>query len=168
MEPSTLYASPEPYPPIQVAGQNLTYAQLLAAPFASAQSELSTVTQYCYFSWIFAQDCPPLSQAYRGMAQIEMHHLNLLGQLISALGGNPIYRSYPYKRPVFWNSGVLQYQCHKEKALHISVAGEQSTIAGYRHLSKLIQDSCVTAILQRVILDEEVHIQLLQSYLTTT
>lgn len=96
-----------------------------------------------------------------------MRHLHLLGQLITALGGNPIYRSYPYKRPAFWSSGVLQYQGNKEKALHISIAGEQEAVESYRHLSKLIQDSGVTAVLQRIILDEEVHIRLFQQYLTT-
>lgn len=167
MEPSILYASPEPYPAIQICAPNLSYAQLLSTPFASAKSELSTITQYIYFSWVLEQNCTEIHHLFQQIAKVEMHHLNLLGQLITALGGNPVYRSYSYNRPAFWNSGVLQYQCSTEKALHISIAGEQGAIEGYRHLSKLIQDSKVTAVLQRIILDEEVHIQLFQQYLTT-
>lgn len=71
---------------------------------------------------------------YQKVAQVEMRHLHLLGQLITALGGNPIYRSYPYKRPAFGSSGVLQYQGNKEKALHISIAGEQEAVESYRHV----------------------------------
>lgn len=167
MESSILYASPEPYPAIQICAPNLTYAQMLSTPFASAKSELNTVTQYIYFNWVLEQNCAEISQLFLQISKVEMHHLNLLGQLITALGGNPVYRSYPYNRPIFWNSGMLQYQCNTEKALHLSIAGEQDAIESYRHLSKLIQDSNVTAVLQRIILDEEVHIQLFQQYLTT-
>ncbi len=113
------------------------------------------------------QEAADLAASLRKIAQVEMHHLNLLGKLITALGGNPIYRSYPYKRPAFWSSGVLQYQCHIEKALHISIAGEQTAVDSYRHLSKLIQDSDVTKVLQRIVLDEEIHIHFFQDYLTT-
>lgn len=167
MEPSISYASPEPYPSIQVAAPDLRYAQMLSSVFASAQSELTTITQYTYFSWVLDQKDQALIGGFRQIAQVEMHHLDLLGRLITALGGNPAFRSYPYKRPAFWSSGVLQYQCNTEKALHISIAGEQTAIDGYRHLSKLIQDPGVTAVLQRIILDEEIHIQLFQQYLTT-
>lgn len=167
MEQQIFYASPEPYPPIQVAAPNLSYAQMLSASFASAKSELTTITQYTYFSWVLEQGSAELCTCYQKIAQVEMRHLNLLGQTITALGGNPAFRSFPYKRPAFWSSGVLQYQCNIEKALHISIAGEQTAIEGYRHLSKLIQDPGVTAILQRIILDEEIHIQLFQGYLTT-
>ena len=167
MEPSILYASPKPYPAVQVSAPNLTYAQMLSMPFASAKSELTTITQYTYFNWVLEPDWADLAAVYQKVAQVEMRHLHLLGQLITALGGNPIYRSYPYKRPAFWSSGVLQYQGNKEKALHISIAGEQEAVESYRHLSKLIHDSGVTAVLQRIILDEEVHIQLFQQYLTT-
>ena len=72
-----------------------------------------------------------LRDSFRHIAQVEMHHLDLLGQTITALGGNPIYRSFPYKRPSFWNACMLQYQCNKEKALRISIAGEQEAIDGY-------------------------------------
>lgn len=164
---SVSYASPEPYPPIQVAAPNLCYAQMLSSVFASAKSELTTITQYTYFSWVLDQEAAPLAAALRKIAQVEMRHLDLLGQLIMALGGNPVYRSFPYKRPAFWSSGVLQYQCHIEKALHISIAGEQTAIDSYRHLSKLIQDQGVTKVLQRIVLDEEIHLHFFQEYLTT-
>lgn len=167
MEQPVLYASPEPYPAIQISTSNLTYAQLLSTPFSSAKSELTTITQYIYFNWVLEQSSDEISHLFLQIAKVEMHHLNLLGQLITALGGNPVYRSYPYNRPTFWNSGVLQYQCHTEKALHLSIASEYAAIEDYRHLSKLIQDSTIIAVLQRIILDEEVHIQLFQQYLTT-
>lgn len=167
MSPSVLYASPEPYPSIQVAAPNLCYAQMLSTVLASAKSELTTITQYTYFSWVLDQESADFAASFRKIAQVEMRHLDLLGKLITALGGNPIYRSYPYKRPAFWSSGVLQYQCGTEKALHISIAGEQAAIDSYRHLSKLIQDSGVTTVLARIILDEEIHIHFFQQYLTT-
>ena len=167
MEQPVFYAAPDPYPTIAVKAPNLVYAQMLSSAFASAESELTTITQYLYFSWVIAPGDSDLGTMFRKISQVEMRHLNMLGQLITALGGNPVYRSYPFKRPIFWNSGMLQYQCNKEKALHISIAGEQTAIDGYQHLSKLIQDSCVTDVLQRIILDERIHIQLFQQYLST-
>ena len=61
---------------------------------------------------------------------------------------------------------MLQYQCNKEKALRISIAGEQEAIDGYHRLSKLIQDQNITNLLQRIILDEQIHLQIFQEYLT--
>lgn len=89
---------------MQVSAPNLTYAQMLSMPFASAKSELTTLTQYTYFNWVLEPDWADLSAVYQKVAQVEMRHLHLLGQLITALGGNPIYRSYPIKRPAFWSS----------------------------------------------------------------
>ena len=89
MEPSILYASPEPYPAVQVSAPNLTYAQMLSMPFASAKSELTTITQYTYFNWVLEPDWADLAAVYQKVAQVEMRHLHLLGQLITALGGQP-------------------------------------------------------------------------------
>ena len=167
MESTTLYASPEPYPSIQVAAPNIAYAQLLAASLASARSELTAITQYTYFSWVLDTEWAQLCTVFRNIANVEMRHLDLLGRTITALGGNPMFRAFPYKRPAFWSSGVLQYQSHIEKVLHISIAGEQEAIDGYQHLSKLIQDQSVIDLLQRIIVDEEIHLHLFQQYLTT-
>ncbi len=41
MEPSILYASPKPYPAVQVSAPNLTYAQMLSMPFASAKNGIN-------------------------------------------------------------------------------------------------------------------------------
>ena len=166
MEEPILYASPLAYPTVQVSAPNLVYAQMLTSAFASAKSELSTVTQYIYFSWILDKQESQLRDSFRHIAQVEMHHLDLLGQTITALGGNPIYRSVPCTRASFWNACMLQYQGNKEKALRISIAGEQEAIDGYHRLSKLIQDQNITNLLQRIILDEQIHLQIFQEYLT--
>lgn len=167
MEISTLYASLEPYPPIQVSNPNLSYAQLLTSVLASNKSELSTITQYTYFHWVIENEFAELGTHFLQIAKIEMLHLNYIGQIITALGGNPIFRSFPYKRPVFWNSGVLHYQSNIKKILHISITGEQTAIDNYQHLSKLIQDPYIILLLQRIILDEKIHLQIFQDYLTT-
>ncbi len=167
MEPSVLYASPEPYPAIQVDAPNLAYAHLLTSALAASKSELTAVTQYTYFSWVTEPEWEPASKLFRGISKVEMRHLDMLGRTILALGGTPIFRSFPFQRPVFWNSGVLQYQSNIEKVLHISIASEQAAIDSYLHLSKLIQDQSVILILQRIVLDEKVHLQLFRDYLTT-
>lgn len=82
-------AAPEPYPPPRVEGPNPVYARLLIEDISSAKGELTTICQYLYQSWIPEEGCEELAETLLRIAETEMRHLHLLGELIVQLGGDP-------------------------------------------------------------------------------
>lgn len=67
-----LYAAPEPYPPIRVERPNPRYAQMLQANFASAGSELTSITQYTYHSLVLGRSAPEAADALHHISITEM------------------------------------------------------------------------------------------------
>lgn len=82
-------AASEPYPPIKVEGKNHHYAQLLGQDLASSWGEMSAIYGYLYQHWILNKPQAALQTVLFRIAKVEMHHLNILGQLIRMLGGDP-------------------------------------------------------------------------------
>nr|WP_317413190.1 demethoxyubiquinone hydroxylase family protein [uncultured Solibaculum sp.] len=160
------YSASEPYPPIQVCGPNKKYAQMLKVDLACPQSELTAITQYTYQSWQLDQKLSQVSNTMRHIAMVEMHHLDILGQLIVLLGGNPTYSCRQQGRQIIWNGGMPNY-CHDSLAqiMKENIAAEEFAIEIYQRQIKCIEDPNIVAILQRIILDEKVHLEIFHHYL---
>lgn len=153
-----------PYPKVAVQEQNLSYAQQLSTSFASSKGELTTITQYLYQSWTL-DNCPSdFVAGLKHIAYTEMTHFSLLGELITQLGGNPIYRSFQYNRPILWNASMVPYYTTFTKVVHNNIASEQVAIDQYQQHITMIQDSGITAVLQRIIQDEQEHIEWFKRY----
>lgn len=147
-----------PYPPAKAAGYNIFYASLLTNDFAGPVSELSAVTDYTFQSLV-----SPDQQAaalVAGIAKIEMHHLQLIGQLIVSLGGYPRYAVQSGCGTSFWNGQLIGYAPNPRDFLHENIANEKAAILNYTHRIGQIEDEGVRAVLRRIILDEEHHIDL--------
>lgn len=157
--------SPEVYPPITVTEPNLQYAALLSGDFASVCSELTAVMQYNYQKWILARQNSRLGHALEQIAMVEMQHLDMLGQLIVLLGGTPQYLALQKNRPAYWNGRMIFADTTLPAMLTRDIRNEEFTIENYRNQIKIIEDPCITAVLERIILDEEKHIQIFQSFL---
>ncbi|BCI60285.1 ferritin-like domain-containing protein [Solibaculum mannosilyticum] len=160
------YAAPEPYPSIQVCGPNKKYAQMLKIDLACPQSELTAVTQYVYQSWQLDPKLSQVSNTMRHVAMVEMHHLDMLGQLIVLLGGNPTFSCRQQGRQIIWDGGMVTY-CHDSLAqmMKENIAAEEFAIETYQRQIKCIDDPNIVAILQRIILDEKVHLEIFHQYL---
>lgn len=165
VSPPTFYRAEEPYPPVRVAGQNLQYARLLSQDAFSQWGELSTVTQYLYDSWITQARYEPLSKALKGIAEVEMHHLETFGQLICLLGGNPSYIAHQNRRAIPWGSGCLSFCKDPVALLERAASGEERVINHYLRQCTLITDEGIVAILLRIVADERVHLQIFRRFL---
>lgn len=152
-----LYAHASPYPETSVTERNPQYAHLMNANFASSQGELTAISQYLYQHWIFAETDGDFAAAIRGIAMVEMRHMDLFGELTVLLGGNPQFRVVTGDRPAFWNGSAPFYGRGLREALRANLRGEEQTILRYRRQAAMIQDKKVCACLERVILDEEMH-----------
>lgn len=155
-----------PYPPIEAAEKNPAYANLLSMDYCGPVSEMSAITQYINNENRLSCELCPLAQTLLGLAMAEMMHLQKLGQLIVLLGGTIDFTAKMQNgRKMLWTPEYLTIPEHAKKMIYADIDAEKSAVQQYRMHIKMINDPCVTAILSRIIQDEEYHIMILQSLL---
>lgn len=149
-----------PYPPVEVEGKNLCYAQILLKDFAGKNGEVTAITQYLYQHFLVHQENPTLSQLLACISEVEMRHMDMVGELITLLGALPLYRAIDGCVNAFWTGNYVCPTQNAKKFLTENIAAEKTAIRNYRHHISLIKDRKVQAVLERIILDEEHHIGL--------
>lgn len=159
---SLQFAAEGPYPEICVEGPNRLYARAMLKNVGSCHSEISTITLYIYNSMILKEESDELSECFRRISIVEMHHLNIFGCLARLLGADPRLWSVGRRGMQYWSPGCSRYLKNLEALIENAVEGETQAIQTYRSQCGWIQDSGITANLERIIKDEEVHISILQ------
>lgn len=155
-----------PYPAIQVRGKNPSYANLLSIDYCGAVSEMSAITQYINNENRLSCEKCPVAKTLLGIAMAEMMHLQKLGELIVLLGGNINFvAKYRNGGAKVWTPEYLQIPENLKNMLLADIEAEKAAIAQYEAHIKMIKDDCVTAVLARIIRDEEYHIMLLRTML---
>ena len=161
----TLCTVPLPYPKPQVKEPNLSYARMLSVPYAGQSGELSAILQYQYGHLVCRNAKPALlTDVFAYIAEVEMHHLEILGALICDLGGAPRFQSSD-GRGVFSAMG-LNYSTTPDRLLAAAEASEKNAIAVYQRLMKNIQDESVTEVIARIIKDEEHHAKIFRELIS--
>ena len=154
-----------PYPSINVAEKNQKYSNLILLNYSGQISEFTAINQYLYHEISLIHTAPVISNALKGIAIVEMHHLQILGELIVALGGDPGFWIYKKKTPCYWTPRFVEYGKTPKEALTQDIQSEMQAIAQYQKTISLIDDDNIVAILRRIILDEEYHIKILNELL---
>lgn len=147
--------SPDPYTPITVTRPNQHYAHLLLQDFTSPKGEMTAIYQYLYQNWTVKNH--NISETLMRIAQVEMHHLDILGQAITALGGNPKYQSIEKDSHSAWNGNAINYTQNIKQILRYNISLEEGAIHSYQLHAKMIQDQSISAICLRLAEDEEIH-----------
>lgn len=158
-------ADSAPYPPIKVCEPNLKYAQMLSCDLAAPKSEFTTITQYIYQNWILNSNYREIADIIARISIVEMHHLDILGQLIILLGGNPRYIAlYPNGYNI-WNGNLVNYTLDIKQILRNNIENEKIAQDEYISQSKTIKDEYICKILERLALDEKLHVEIFSNYL---
>ena len=154
-----------PYPPIEVRRPNPAYACMLQRVYAGHVSEFTSIAQYFYHHILLKGCYPDASEILHDVSIQEMHHLAMLAECIIKLGGDPVIGE-PKRQCVHWWRGDM-IDCSKQMQLMLlkDVQEEYALIDQYREIIRYIDDECVIALLERIILDEEEHIRLLRGLL---
>lgn len=155
-----------PYPPVEVSGQCPQYACLLSRDFAGPGGEVTAINQYFYQHIITSSCFEELSNALSCISRVEMRHMEMLGELIYLLGGDPKLIAYEPNCTMNWNSRYLSYCKNVRQFLCDNIQAEKNAIKTYKKRICQIEDPKVRAVLQRIILDEEYHIKIFQCFLS--
>ncbi len=138
-----------PYPDIKVEKENPRYANILLHNYSGIVSEFTAVDQYVYHKFKLFKDCPAVSQAIGEIAMVEMHHLEMLGELILLLGEDPRYWIKKKDKRYYWNGKFVDYGNTLKEYLDYDIQAEVVAIRDYNK-----------ALNEILILDEELHLKI--------
>lgn len=154
------YSDPSPYPQVKVLNPNPYYANLLMDDYAGVVSEFTAISQYLYHYFIFKDIDKELGELLENVSITEMLHMEILAETIKLLGGNPIIRGSHSTQGDYWSGRFIYYGTNLCDQLKADIDSEHKAIQEYRKHIHYIHDPFVQAILERIILDEIVHIRL--------
>ena len=158
------YQCPLPYPPLEVSRPNSAWVPLLKNLYAGRKSELGAITQYCYQSMVLSRARNEISEALRGIAIVEMRHLEMLGRLILLCGGTPDFAGEKPRQ--WWSGSLVNYRKDLCGALLASLADEVAAVDAYLKAASQISDQKIRQVLRRIAMDESHHAQLLREMIT--
>lgn len=154
----SLCTLPIPYPQINVAEKNPAYARMLSVPYAGQGGELASLLSYTYGHIVTEESDGRLSDVLECVAMTEMRHVEILGKLIFALGGDPRYCSADAR--TCFSAQTVPYNTSPERIIRAAIMGEQASAEGYRNLAGRINDRNIKDILERLAVDEEHHVKI--------
>ncbi|HWR23985.1 MAG TPA: hypothetical protein VN366_10985 [Feifaniaceae bacterium] len=144
-----------PYP--EVSGEaDPDAVALLLEDYAGIISEMTASNQYMYQYFLLVENNYSFAEAIKCIAATETWHRELLGRAIVRLGGTPIFAA----TNTYWCSNYVSYDQDPQRMLLANINIEFATIYNYRWHIQLIPNESVKQLLERIILDEELHIRL--------
>ncbi len=156
----------EPYPTTDGLTPDAYSLRIISPAYASSVSELNAILQYVYHSFFFNKNCyVDLAKLLKGIAVTEMHHLDLLGETVLALGAAPIYSQYPSCAFNFYSTKYVAYSGSLQNMLEDDILGERRAIAAYRKMLGCLKNEQVKNIISRILADEVLHLEKLESAL---
>lgn len=159
------FADPSPYPPLCVERPNPGYAAEMLSNIGACRSEMSTISLYIYNDTILADTNPEYARIFHKISMVEMRHLHIFARLAYLLGADPRLWTCNGKRPCYWSPACNRYPQQLPTLLKNACQGEQETVLKYRCQAEHIQDAYVVDLLNRIILDEQLHVQIFQDML---
>lgn len=152
------------YPEIKVMEKDLPFAYKLLDAYAGNVSEFSAVGQYSFQS-IYLSEYKDLSKILKNISIVEMKHIEILGELIKELGLIPYYVIYKNQKAIPWNSDYINFTTNYRDMLVSNINKENESINNYNKLISETNDQNIKNILNRIILDEKRHIEVLTKLL---
>ena len=153
----------KPYPKIRVEKKSLENAKILSHLYASNEGELTAIHQYTYETFILED--PEVILIIKEIAEVEMHHLKILGNLIKLLGGMPIFDDCNSHSIEYWNSDFVYYDTDLKTILEINIEEEKKAIYNYQMVLSIIDDIYIKENIERILADEYLHLEIFQKLL---
>ena len=162
---SQLFSDPSPYPCMQVECENPRYAAAMVSNLGSCCSEISAVSLYFYNSLLTRECFEEYSHCFKKISMVEMHHMDIFGQLSLLLGTDPRLWEMHGDDMAYWSPACNHYPEKIIALVKNSLAGEKETIKKYKEQCGWIKDRHIQAILHRIIKDEELHVRIFEAML---
>lgn len=154
-----------PYPPVDNLDINIEYGHIILPNLGGLISEMNTVSLYSYNCIILEQKWPELSLAMHEISLVEMKHLNIFSKMCYRLGVDPRWWDCQDDFLEYWSPGYNVYPRQIKALLENAISQEKQTIIMYEQQIIKIDEPIIQNILKRIILDEQLHIQIFEYFL---
>ena len=155
------FSSDMPYPPVKAEEKNPAYARVILDNVGGANSEMSAISLYVYNN-LMTESNKEIADVFRRISIVEMHHLEIFGKLALQLGEDPrMWTQYGCKR-TYWSPSYNQYPRELPALMRNAIDSEKAAISKYQHQISYIRDENITENLRRIIMDERLHVEILE------
>ena len=153
------YADPSPYPEVKVTAPNKYYAKIIMDDYAGRISEFSAISQYLYHKFSMSSQYSELAGIIGNISIVEMHHMEMLAKIIKLLGYEPLFQN---SANIPWNAKYVYYGKDVCDQLRGDLKSEFEAIHIYEQNIQVIKDPYIQDVLNRIILDEKVHVKIFE------
>lgn len=154
-----------PYPSTDTLTTDVRSGQIISFAYATLCGELTATLQYVYHHFYFGEIDPNDAEILMAIAKAEMMHLDILGTAMLKLGVAPRYVQIPNSSN-YYNTSTVSRATTPQKMIMDDIQGELNAIADYQKMLFILKNEQVEAIVQRIILDEQLHLEKLKEMLT--
>ena len=152
-----------PYPSLEGIQEDYRTLRIVSPAYAGREGELTATLQYVYQSvYLGARGKEELSRLLIEIAVTEMHHIQILGSLITRLGAPPVFTACPPYPVGFYSASCVNYAKSPEAMLTADIRGERNAIAEYESMLRSLQNAQVREIISRIVEDEKIHVSELE------
>jgi bacterioferritin len=106
------------------------------------------------------------ARSMENIAMAELIHMQILGKTLIKLGIDPVYTAKPPIRSGFFNTSRISTAKAPQKMLMDDIAAETQAINNYNQALKRLRNEEAAAVIQRIILDEKLHLEELKELLS--
>ena len=157
-----------PFPSTDKITPDALTLRIISPEYASPSGELTAVLQYIYHSFFFKKEgYGEIAETLEAIAIAEMIHFKLLGETILALGAAPIYTQYPPNAFNFYSTKYVTYSRTLKDMIEDDIRAERHAIRSYENMLCRLKNQQVSAIIERILADERLHLQRFTDILTS-
>lgn len=153
-----------PYPSVETLQKDVRSGQIISFAYATLRGELTATLQYTYHHFYMGETDKDDAETLMRIAIAEMKHIDILGEAMLRLGVSPKYVQCPNTQ-TFYNTSTVSQSTTPAKMLMDDIQGEMNAIADYQKMLFILKNEQVAAIIQRIILDEQLHLETLKTML---
>ena len=136
---------------------------VISPAYASPTGELNAILQYFYHYFNFdKQGYKEYARTIESIAIAEMHHLEILGKTIMALGAQPVYCQNPPTAFNFYSAKYVTYSRNLVNMIEDDILSEKRAISLYSKMLVRLKDEHVKKIISRILGDERLHLEALK------
>ena len=152
-----------PYPSLDGIANDCRALRVVSPAYAGREGELTATLQYVYQSILLGEKgYGELSRLLLDIAITEMHHIEILGSLITRLGAPPVFTACPPYPVGFYSASCVNYAKSPDAMIAADIRGERGAIDCYESILGTLCDEKVRAVISRIIEDEKVHLAALE------
>ncbi|MCM1290059.1 MAG: hypothetical protein NC132_06370 [Corallococcus sp.] len=153
-----------PYPSLDTLTTDVKSGQILSFAYATQKGELTAILQYLYHKTFMQNFSPKNAETLTSIAIAEMKHLDILADAMQRLGVVPRYVQYPNTK-IYFDASCVSQSMTPQKMIMDDIQGELNAIAEYNKMLFVLKNEDVEAIIARIVMDEQLHLDTLKQML---